>query len=184
MYTSQKKELLKNVVIIGLILLIAIVSTRYIYFKYKQERNVDYSSESLNIVFHEKTGSNITLDKVTPVTDSVGLSSKAYTFTITNNRTEPVKYKIYINDDINTILKDNCKEYLIGKEYIKISIKENNKENEIYTLSELPEALLLDTEIEALGEKNYSIRVWIDKDTTIPNGSNLHYHGTINVEEG
>ena len=94
MYYNRKKEIIKNVIIIGIILLIAIVSTRFIYFKYKNESNVDYNSESLDIIFHEKDGADIAIRKVTPVTDSVGLTSKAYTFTIKNNLTEPVEYNI------------------------------------------------------------------------------------------
>lgn len=183
MYYNRKKEIIKNVVLTSLILLLALVSTNFIYFKYKDERNVDYNSESLDIVFHEKTGAHITIDKVTPVTDSVGLSSKAYTFSVKNNLTEPVNYRIVLSDDIEKIIEDKCEEYQIGKDFIKVSVKEEGKENKIYTLSELEEGLLLDTKIKALEQNDYSVRFWIDKDITIPNGSNLHYHGMIKIKE-
>lgn len=183
MYFNRKKELIKNIVIIGVILLIAIISTRIIYYKYKNESNVDYNSKSLDIVFHEKDGANITINKVTPVTDSVGLSSKAYTFTIKNNLTEPVEYNIFLLDDIDAIKQDECGEYLINKEYIKVSIKEEGKDNRIYTISDLENEELLSTKIKALGEKNYSVRVWVDKDVSSPAGSNLHYHGKLKVVE-
>ena len=132
MYYNRKKELIKNAVIITLILLLAVISTRIIYFKYKNETNVDYNSESLDIVFHEKEGANISLYKVVPVADSVGLSSKAYTFTIKNNLTEPVIYKIYLVDNKDLIEADDCGEYLINKDYVKVSIKEEGKDNNNY----------------------------------------------------
>lgn len=183
MYYNWKKELLKNAVIISFILLLAIISTRIIYFKYKNESNVDYNSESLDIVFHEKNGADISVYKVIPVTDSVGLSSKPYSFTIKNNLTEPVEYKIYLEDNKKLIEQDECGEYSINKDYIKVSIKEEGKDNKIYTISELEGNELLSVRARPLEEKDYSVRIWIDKDVTLPQGSNLHYHGTLKVVE-
>lgn len=178
-----KKEKIKNIVIITFILLLAIVSTHYIYYKFREERSIDYNSESLDVVFHETTGDKVTLLRVNPVTDSVGLSSKAYTFTIKNNLTEKVNYQIKLANDIEQTLADECEDYQIPQEFIRVSIKENKKSNIIYSLDELEDALLLETQIPALGENNYFIRVWINKDSTIPTGSLLHYHGQIQIVE-
>lgn len=183
MYSGLKKMIIKNTIIVGLISLVAVLSTHYIYFKFKNETRVDVSSESLDITFHEKTGDNIDITKANPVTDSVGLSLNAYTFTIKNNLTEPVNYQIRLEKNIKKIIEDDCKEYLIGEDYLKVAIKEDGKDNKIYTMSELEDSPLLDTKIKALDEKEYSIRVWVDKDITVPTGSNLHYHGTIKVIE-
>lgn len=178
-----RKERIRNIVIICFILLLAIVSTHYIYYKYHNDSNVDYNSESLDIIFHEKGGANVSITKVMPVTDSVGLASNAYTFTITNNLTEPVKYSIKLVDDKDTIKKDDCGEYLIGKEFLKVSIKEGSGDNKIYTIDELENGVLMDTSINALKSKDYTVRAWVDRDVTIPYGSNLHYHGKIVVVE-
>ncbi len=180
---NAKKERLKNIIIITVILLIAVVSTHYIYYKFRDERSVDYNSESLDVIFHESSGDKVTLTRVNPVTDSVGLSSKAYTFTITNNLTEKVSYKIKLVEDIEQTVLDECEEYSIPKEYIRVSIKEDKESNIIYSLNELEDNLLLETEIPALGEKNYSIRVWNARESTITAGSLLHYHGIIQVIE-
>lgn len=178
----RKKEMIKNTVIITLILLLAVISTYYIYHKFENEHNVDYNSQSLDIVFHEKNAEKVSLTKVTPVTDSIGLSSNAYTLTIKNNLTEPVKYLVKLEDDLEEISNDNCGEYQIPKEAIRVSIKED-KENKIYNLSDLEEGILMTKKINALGEKDISIRVWINKDSSIPTGSNLHYHSKIKVIE-
>lgn len=183
MYYNRKKELIKSAIIIAIILLIAVVSTYYIYYKFKEERNVDYNSKSLDIVFHEISGEKITITKVTPLTDSVGLSSKAYTLSIKNNLTESVKYEIKLVDDLDQIIQDECTSYLISKDSIRVSIKKNNEDNKIYTLSELEDNSLLEESIKALAEEKITIRVWVGKDSSIPNGSNLHYHGKIQVIE-
>ena len=183
MYYNRKKELIKNIVYITFILLIAIISTYYIYYRFQDSRSIDFNSESLDVTYHESTGDKITINKVTPVTDSVGLSSKAYLITINNNLTERVDYKVKIINDNETIKEEECKELLIPKENIRISIKVNKSKNEIYNLDELEKGILLEREIKALGEDNISIRVWIDHDTVLPPGSEMHYHGKIQIIE-
>ena len=82
MYSEiRKREIIKNTIFIIFILILAVIPTHYIYYKFQGNRNIDFSSESLDVVYHESTGDKLTISKVTPVTDSVGLSSsKAYIF--------------------------------------------------------------------------------------------------------
>ena len=181
---NQKKEIIKNTIYIFFILLLAVVSTYKIYNKFQGDRSIDFNSESLDVTYHETTGDKITIKKVTPVTDSVGLSSKAYLISIKNNLTEKVNYKIKIIDDLETIVNDECEERLIPKENIRISIKKDKKDNKIYNLGEIDDDTLLEDTINALETKNIAIRVWIRQDSTLPMGSNLHYHAKMQVLEG
>ena len=93
---NRKKEIIKNTVYITFILLIAVVSTYFIYNKFQKTRTVDFNSDSLDVSYHEASGDRISINKVTPVTDSVGLSSKAYTISVKNNLTENVHYKVKV----------------------------------------------------------------------------------------
>lgn len=184
MYTyNRKREIVKNIFYITFILLIAVVSTRYIYNKFEVDRNIDFNSESLDITYHEATADRLTLNKVTPVTDSVGLSSKSYNITIKNNLTENVDFKIKIVDDLEKIVEDECSDNLIPKEDIRISIKNGSKDNKIYDLAELEDGILLDGKIKALENKNLSIRIWVNHNSTLPIGSLMHYHGVVQVLE-
>lgn len=185
MYSEiRKREIIKNTIFIIFILILAVIPTHYIYYKFQGNRNIDFSSESLDVVYHESTGDKLTISKVTPVTDSVGLSSsKAYNISIKNNLTERVNYKIRILQDVETILEDECEEYLIPEDDIRISVKVNKKENKIYNLSELEDGVLLENTIEALANNNIAIRLWVNQDSTLPRGAFLHYHGIIQVVE-
>lgn len=183
MYYNRKKTIIKNATFIIAILALAIIATYNIYYHFKGSTDIEYSSESLEITFHEKTGAKVALTKSIPVSDSVGLSSQAYTFTIKNNLTIPVEYQINITEDIEKIIDDLCQEKQIPKELLRISIKENNSKNQIYFLSELENGILTNTEIEALGEVDYSIRIWLYNSETISIGNDLHYHGIIQVLE-
>ena len=182
MYKSiRRRETIKNVVYISLILLVAIVSTYLIYDKFVDERKIDSSSEMLEVTYRDNSGNKIAITKVTPLTDSVGLSTTNYGLTLSNNLTEEVNYKIIVKDDIETILEDHCEEYQISKEDIRISVKVGKNENKIYTLSELVEGVLLEDKIKALDKEEISIRVWVSQNSTLPLGSNIHYHGIVDV---
>lgn len=180
---NPKKEVMKNVIYIGIILLIAIISTYKIYHKFQDDRNVNFNSDSFVITFHEKTGDKVNITKVTPVTDSVGLSSNSYSFSIKNNLTEKAHFEVRLVDDLESVTDDNCIDKLISKENIKVSIKNGKKENKIYNLNELEDGVLLSDKISALEEREISVRVWVDKNSSLPIGSDMHYHGTIKVLE-
>ena len=59
----------------------------------------------------------------------------------------------------------------------------NSSKNNIYTLSELIDNNLDLGEIDALAEKNYSIRIWLTNTSEVNISKNLHYHGIIQVIE-
>ena len=185
MYSEiRKREMIKNTVFMIFILILAIIPTHYIYYKFQENRSIDFSSDSLDVTYHESTGDKLTLSKVTPVTDSVGLSSsKAYLVSIQNNLTEKVNYKIRILQDKETILADECEEYLIPEEDIRVSVKINKKENKNNNLNELEDGILLEDTIKALGNNSITIRLWVNQDSSLPRGAFLHYHGIIQVEE-
>lgn len=180
---NPKKEVMKNVIYIGIILLIAIISTYKIYYKFQDDRNVNFNSDSFVITFHEKTGDKVNITKITPVTDSVGLSSNSYSFSIKNNLTEKAHFEVRLVDDLESVTDDNCIDKLISKENIKVSIKNGKKDNKIYNLNELEDGVLLSDKISALEEREISVRVWVDKNSSLPIGSDMHYHGTIKVLE-
>lgn len=183
MYYNRKKTIIKNVTYIIAILALAITATYNIYYHFIDATDIDYSSESLDITFHEKNGAEVTLTKAVPVSDSVGLSSSAYTFTIKNNLTEPVNYQIKLVENLDAIIEDLCSEQQLPKELLRVSIKEGNAKNSIYTVSELANEILETGVIEALEEKDYSVRIWLNNSQDISMGTNLHYHGTIQVIE-
>ena len=195
---SQKKEWIRNGIYIFLILLLAVFSTHYIYFKFQEDRSVDYNSDSLDVTYHENTGDKIALTKVIPVTDSVGLSSKAYVISIKNNLTEKVNYKIVIEDDAEYVVvpeevvkeekedEEDDEEPIdpwIPKEDIRISVKNGKNGNKIYDFDELEDGVLLEDTIDALESKNITIRLWIKQDSNLTNNGDLSYHGIMKVVE-
>jgi len=175
-----RREMIKNAIIITLILLFASVSTYFIYNKYKDERGIDFRTDALEVTFHEKTEDKVTLTRVTPVRDSVGLSSKAYTFTIKNHADYAVEYKVKMVTDYEEMDKDDCGEYQIPYDIIKLSIHRKKTPNQILILGELENGTATTGMIEPGEEIQYTMRFWIMENTLVT-GSDLHYHGIIRV---
>lgn len=180
---NRRKEIIKNIILISLIIFIAVFSTYHIYNKFNDTETIDYSSDSLDITFHEKNGDELDITKIIPLTDAVGLSSKGHNITIKNNLTEPVNYTIKITDNVDKMLNQNCEGITIPKEEIKISLKDFNGKTEIYNLSELENKILYSATVKPLEENKYTIRIWINNETTLPSGSDNHYHGLIQIFE-
>lgn len=180
--SKLKKEMIKSLILVLIIIGIACISTYNIYNKFHKSRSIDYSSESLDITFHETTGGKITLDKVTPLNDNLGLTTNSYNFTIKNNLTEKVEVTIKIVDDLDEIKQDGCEDKQIPKDHIKISIKSTGMTTQIMTLTELENEVLLITEMEALEKKDFTIRAWTDQDIDVTD-TDLHYHGLIQIYE-
>ena len=171
----------KEIFVVVMILLFAIFTTRYIYYKFENISNFDYNTDALDITFHGKAGAEVNLLKVTPV----GLSSKAYKFTIKNNTKSSIKYSIHINENKNLIKTDDCGEYQIPTNIINFSIHKKNEKARIYTLNNLIDGKVLSRIIKAGAEEEYTMRFWIVNNNTLPTGAKLHYHGIIDViDEG
>ncbi len=183
MVYDYKKRLFISTLKVIFILGIALIATINIYYKFESERNVNYTSESLEITYHEKEAPKVTLKKVTPVTDAVGLSSKAYSFTIKNNMTTNKSYNISLVEDFETIEEDDCIDNLIPRKLIRVSLKEGKGKEKIYSLKDLEKGLLKKDVLEPLKEAEYTIRVWTTNEIPTTSIDNLHYHGKIVIEE-
>ena len=177
----QRKMMIKSGVFIFVILLFACISAYSIYNRFKDTRDEILSSESLEVAFHNKEGNNVSLTKVNPVTDAVGLSSKSYTFTIKNNTNKKVRYVIKIKEDKATIEEDDC-EGVIPFNIIKTGIHSEGEVSNIYNLDDLEDGIIVNRIIGAKKEINYTVRFWISQNS-LAISNNFHFHGMLEVEE-
>lgn len=179
---NQLKLRKKEIVVIAFIITFALVATYKIYYKFESTRDVKYNTPTIDTIFHDKTGAEVNIKKITPVTDAIGLASHAYTFTIKNNTNTNLKYSISIENNEDKIIDDNCLEYQIPYNLIKFSIHKKGEKNNIYTLSDLVNGEVLTRIIKANQEEEYTMRFWISGDS-LQTGAKLHYHGLIKVND-
>ena len=183
-YNSLRRHNLKSITIIIFLLTFAIVSTYLIYNKFIELREQDYDTGKMEIIFHDKEGNYIDIERFTPVTDAVGLSSQDYNFTVKNGTSEAVKYKIVLEDNNEKILEDGCSEEQIPKELLKVSLRKDHQAPEAFILSECQDNILFEDTLDAYSEEEYAVRVWA-VNTNFVVDRNSHFHGIIKIiEEG
>lgn len=182
---KRRKMLIKTMMFMIIIIGISIFSSIVIYNKFKNVRDKKYNSPSLEVTYHSKQGKKITINKVTPVTDYVGLSSYAYKFTIKNNTNKKVKYQVKLLDDLKTYEKEECIDRKIPKSIIKIGIHKSGETNKIINLDDIDDDndILTSAVIGPKKEEKYTVRVWISQNDSIVIDKNLHYHGLLKVTE-
>lgn len=176
----RTKMLIKNVIIISIIIGLALFSTYKIYNKFSDTRDKIINSPSLEVTFHDKEKVSIT--KITPVTDAVGLSSHAYRFSIKNNTNRKVRYAIKITPDNKAYKKDKCGEYKMPANIIKTGIHEKGDVSDIYNLDDLDNNTIVTKIIGPQKEAEYTVRFWISQNT-LTQEADLHFHGKIEVVE-
>lgn len=175
----QGKFIIKNVLFILVILLFACLSIYYIYDRFKDTRDKILSSESLEVAFHNKNGNRISLTKVNPVSDAVGLSSKPYTFTVKNNINKKVRYVVRLRDDMSKSSNDTK---IIPLNIIKVGIHSEGEVSSIYNLDDLEEGIIVDRFIGPMKEVNYTIRFWISQHSLVID-RDFQFHGILEVVE-
>jgi len=177
-----RRQMIKSGIVMVAIFGFALVATYHIYYKFKDTRTQISSSSSLEVIFHEKRGDKVMLTKVTPVSDSVGLSSHAYTFTIKNNENHPVNYSVKLVKDQEEIVSDDCGEYQIPVSIIKGAIHKEGEDNHFFMLTDLKDNTLISRKLKAGDSISYTVRIWTTSNT-LPIDSDMHYHGRVQVVE-
>lgn len=179
-----RRHMIKSSVIIFFLFTFAIVSTYLIYRNFSSKREQDIDTGEMEVIFHSKNGNEINLTKFTPVSDSVGLSSTEYDFTVKNSTFNSVSYKIILEPNVTIINNDACLDKQIPSELLKLSLRVDHKTPVAKILSEYQDNVLYEDTLDANSEEDYSIRLWaINNDFVIDRDS--HYHAVIKViEEG
>ncbi len=177
-----RKQKFKSGCMIALIFIFAIFSTYFIYEKFSKQREKDYDSGEMEVIFHEKNGNQIHLTQFVPVTDSVGLSSNSYTFTVENNTAKDISYIIKLVKDEKAIINCGCQDRQIPIELLKLSFRKDHLAPTAFVLSEYPDGILQTDTLKAGGKEDYSIRLWAMRSNFMVDKTS-HFHASIQVIE-
>lgn len=177
-----KKQKIKSIIIIIFLITFSALSTYLIYEKFSNSRDKDYDTGKMEVVFHDKNVNEISLNKFTPVTDAIGLSTPSYTFTVKNNTDKQVKYSIKLVANKEKMNSDNCYDKQIPKELLKISFRKDHQTPKAYILSEFPSDVIYEDSLKPNSSEDYSIRLWAVKNNFVLDKTS-HYHALIEVVE-
>lgn len=115
---------------------------------------------TLSLTLDDNATEGISITEGVPVSDSTGLTTTAYEFTLQNNGTIPSDFTIYIDD---VALEDD--ETRMADRYIKYSL---TKDDDVpvtallNTLGTNPNRVLTQGNITAGTTNRYKLRLWID----------------------
>ncbi len=150
----------------------------------KQDLANTFTSGCLSITI-DKEGTSINLSNQAPITDIEGLNTEGYNFTIKNNCSTSSNYQINL-ESLNQ--SDNS----LSANYVRVSLSSDTMDNLITKLGENTSAEhmidkayeafnLYSGTIDASATKEFTLKEWLDYDTTVEQGANKTYQSRINV---
>ena len=157
---------------------IFILLTSYFWYLYFHE----YEGEVLaNNVRVELVNSGH-VDYINAIVNDDERNIPTYYFRVQNFVETPVYYDVLINDVKPSEAKDGCSDgTLFTREELDYELKLDNKVIRTGTLSELKDNILDSNELETIGVKDYSIRIYLNENAK--NSLDKHYHYTISLRE-
>ena len=162
-------------------MLIIGTSLAYIRFERIQENPNKIAALCLDMEFIEDKNSNINLEKAYPIPDKEGSGLTPYTFTIKNKCNDTVNYEI----NLDIIEEENA----IDISHIKAKLNEEepvilgNLNTSEKTIREATISKELKTSsLRGKESKTYNLRLWMDYDTSIEEGSNKTFKSKVVVK--
>ncbi len=166
---KKNKELIVAIVVV----LILIIGGSFAWFRINRTSTVINKIKvgNLELKLDDEASTGIKLINEVPKSYQQGLTSKEYTFTLTNNASIPMDYTISL-EDISKYLDDNNTEVEIksedklGDNHIRFILLKNGEEanpSKSKLLSQDPGRAIDTGTIAGNGTKyTYSLRIWID----------------------
>ncbi len=165
----------------SVLVLLAVATVSYALFQFSKKGNTENTIRTGTLILNLDETKELSLTSAYPMSDSQGMSSSAYEFTVENTGTQDAKYKITLVDDTKAYTDDGCSKLEWSK--LKYSIVRNGTTiTSARYLSNIASDPKLDETIIASGSKNsYQLRIWIDSGA----GNEIvgkHFHAKLNIK--
>ena len=163
------------------LILLAIATTSYAMITFARYGKTENTIRTGTLILNLDETKELSLINAYPMSDSQGMSSSAYEFTVENTGTQDARYKIMLVDDNDTYVEDGCSKLAWSNLKYSISRNGTNITSASY-LSNLSSDSQLDEAIISSGSKNsYQLRIWIDSSA----GNEIigrHFHAKLNIK--
>lgn len=181
-----KKLNAKSAAILGLFIvsLVMIISVSFAWYIYEGEKG-----ESFKISGNTATGgpkitytenkSGISLAKTYPMSDSMGITTDPYIYTVRNDNEVPIKITVLFEVMANSTLDNSLVKYSLDSNINSFKDKTRRKP----ARSEFKDAYVIDTYTLAAGEsKSSSLRLWVSEEGTVETAANKSWEGRITAD--
>ena len=167
-------------------MIIGVISVSFAFLSVtkKQETANNFTSGCLGIEIVDES-KEIQLNKAYPISDVDGLNQDGYTFTIKNSCNTATNYQINlenINQVSNTISSEYIKVSLFNTDISNLISKLTNNDSVTPVLENAYEAFnLYSGSLDGNESKTFTLKQWIDYDTTIEQGANKTYSSKVTI---
>lgn len=180
-----KKQLLVTGLSVCLVVLFTLTYSYAVFSKVStgNEYNVVRVGElQLSYVDLSSEGNVLKLANSYPISDSIGLDSSPYRFSVENTGTIIADYTIKIVDDTDTIDVDGCSDNLIDTSYLRYKFdNEDVKSLKDIRDEESGNYIVATGTLKPYESNIHEIRIWIDENS--PNSIlGTHYHGKVVID--
>ncbi len=185
--TKKKSGQIKNenklgfiVLIISIIICLITVSYSIWSQVYRGKTENTITTGTLVLKLNDKSR-ELSLLNAIPLSDTKGMSQKEYHFSLQNNGSIDVNYRLSIVDDEDYYKKDQCMNKRLNWNYIRYAFK---KEDSSPVIEDLSKNLgQLDEEVIKAGEEiDFTLQLWLNGEMTTSSEMGKHFHGKIKVE--
>ena len=153
----KNKKIIIPIIAVVLILLLGITFAWLTKVLRGDKINVIKAGD-LDLVLNETSQNGINLLNALPMTDSDGMSTAAYTFSVVNNSSTNVDYQLFLDD---VALEDG--EVKLDDSNLRYSLKKNSGTD---TAQALTSREIESTSIASNATNEYELRIWIDINAT------------------
>lgn len=183
---KNKDSSKKTLIIVAVLLLVLLIGGTYAWLKITvlSDKTHILRAGKLSLTFNDDINEGISLINTVPMSDSKGLKTDTYDFTLENNGTVDSYYTIYLDD-----IPLQADETRMDDKFVKYALQKNS--GVAGTTTAIPTLLtatnvngkrVLDSGIIKRGEKfSYKFQIWIssDADTRV---MNTIFYGKLRVE--
>ncbi len=177
---KNKKFIKISIFVICAVLMLFLVAYAIFTFTGLGTKENRLSTGTLVLTMDESMSNGISISNAVPISDSEGINTDPYVFSIENTGTLNANYRILLVDDLEKYEDHHCSDNKMPWKNIKYELKKDGGASSVDLLSS--SSGLFDTGVLAPGKKkNYTLKLWIEESS----GNEImgtHFHGRIKIE--
>ena len=168
----KKKKIF--ILVIAILFSLLIAGTSYAYFGASEQSNTqNYSVGDFSFTLMDN--GKLTLASSYPLSDTEGIATDPYVFSVTNTGEVAANYQILLKEDQEAIANCGCTKILDMK-----NIKYQLDGGEIGVLASSGNHVIAQGSLNASQQKTFSLRIWLKEDSD-NEVLGTHFHGKIQV---
>ena len=166
-FVKNKKKIIISIVILAVALIgFSLVNSTYSLFYHEEtaSNTESYSTGLLSIVASSK-GETISLNNTLPISDTDGINTTPYTFTINNTCNSFIAYSLNLEElEGSTLSSKYIMTMVNGKAYVNMANMASLMSTDNYYANSVESRVRVTGSLGPNASINYSLRLWIDEE--------------------